>query len=160
MGCASDHRIEQPAHLSPTEIRASISRSLPSNITDRSGWTADIYAAFNALDIAPTPDNICAVVAVTEQESSFRTDPPVPGLAKIAWKEIDKRAQDMGIPAVVVHTALRVPSPNGKSYVERIDAAQTEKDLSETFEDFIGMVPAGKTFFADRTRCAPAVRCK
>src|SRR6185295_18178315 len=82
--------------------------------------------------------------------SSVRTDPPVPGLAKIAWKEIDKRAQDMGIPSLVVHTALHVPSPNGKSYVERIDAAKTEKDLSQIFEDFIGMVPTGKKFFADR----------
>ena len=149
-GCASDRRIEEPARLSPTDARTLIGRSLPANIADRSGWTTDIYAAFIALDIAPTPDHICAVAAITEQESSFRTDPAVPGLGKVAWKEIDRRAQDVGIPTIVVRTALRVSSPNGKSYAERIDAATTEKDLSEIFEDFIDMVPAGKTFFADR----------
>jgi len=137
-----------------------ISRSLPANIADRSGWTTDIYAAFTALDIAPTPDHICAVAAITEQESSFRTDPAVPGLGKVAWKEIDRRAQDVGIPTIVVRTALRVSSPNGKSYAERIDAATTEKDLSEIFEDFIDMVPAGKTFFADRNPVRTAARCR
>src|ERR1043165_6307730 len=41
-------------------------------------------------------------------------------------------------------------SPNGKSYRERIDAVKTEQQLSEIFDDFIGMVPMGRTFFANR----------
>jgi len=41
-------------------------------------------------------------------------------------------------------------SSNGQSYSERIDHVKTEKQLSDLFEDFIGMVPMGKTFFADR----------
>ena len=136
--------------LTPAEARALITRLLPPNTADRSGWATDIYAAFAAMDIAPTPENICAVVAVTEQESTFRTDPPVPGLPTIAWQEIDKQAERAGVPKLVVRTALRVSSPNGKSYAERIDDVKTEKQLSEIFEDFIGMVPMGKTLLADR----------
>ena len=75
---------------------------------------------------------------------------PVPGLAAIAWQEIDKQADRAGVPKMAVHTALRLTSSNGKSYSERIDAATTEKQLSEIFEDFIGMVPLGKTFLASR----------
>jgi hypothetical protein len=150
VGCASDRRIGEPVELSPAEGRALISKLLPPNIADRTGWATDIYAAFAVLEIAPTPENICAVVAVTEQESSFRIDPPVPGLAAIAWKEIDNQAERVDIPPFVVRAALRLSSPNGKSYSERIDAVKTEKELSEIFEDFIGMVPLGKTFFADR----------
>jgi hypothetical protein len=49
-----------------------------------------------------------------------------------------------------VRAALALTSPDGRSYVERNDVVQTERQLSETFEDSIGMVPLGKTFFASR----------
>jgi hypothetical protein len=149
-GCSSDHRANAPVPLTPAQARALISTLLPSNTGDRSGWATDIYAAFSALSIAPTPENICAVVAVTQQESSFQADPPVPQLGAIAWKEIDRQAGHVGVPRLVVRAALLVPSSNGKSYSQRIDAAKTERELSEIFEDFIGRVPMGKTFFADR----------
>ena len=132
---------------SPAETHALITRLLPLRTTDRVGWATDIYAAFAALKIEPTADNVCAVVAVTEQESSFRSKPVVPGLAGIAWKEIDDRAQALGIPPVVVRTALRISSPDGRSYSERIDKATTEEELSDVFEDLIGLVPMGKTLF-------------
>jgi hypothetical protein len=149
-GCPSDHRVEAPIVLSPAQARALIARLLPPNTDDRSGWATDIYAAFAALKIEPTPENICAVVAVTEQESSFRTDPPVPRLAAIAWRQIDKQGRRVGVPRLVVRAALHVPSSNGKSYSQRIDAVKTERQLSEIFEDFIGRVPMGKRFFAER----------
>lgn len=149
-GCAIDRRVEEPVEVSPAEGRASVSRLLPPNAADRNGWAADIFATFVALEIAPTPDNICSVVAITEQESSFRADPTVPGLPAIAWREIDKQAESVGVPRLVVRTALRLKSPNGKSYSERIDAVKTEKELSDIFDDFIGLAPLGKTFFADR----------
>ena len=97
-----------------------------------------------------TTENICAVLAVTEQESTFRADPSVPGLSSIAWQEIDRHADRAGVPRLAVHAALRLTSSNGQSYSERIDAATTEKQLSEIFEDFISMVPLGKTFLASR----------
>ncbi len=149
-GCAtSDGDAGRPG-MSAGESRALIQRLLPTNVADRGGWATDIYAAFTTQDIAATPENICAVLAVTEQESTFRADPPVPGLTAIAWQEIDKQAERAGVPKFAVHTALRLTSPNGKSYSERIDAVTTEKQLSEIFEDFIGMVPLGKTFLASR----------
>jgi hypothetical protein len=149
-GCTADRRNQEPVPLTPAQARALIAKLLPPKIADRSGWAADIYAAFAALKIEPTPDNICAVAAVTEQESSFRSDPAVPGLAKIAWTQIDKQSERLGVPRLVVRTALHVPSSNGESYSERINAATTERELSEIFEDFIGMVPMGKKFFADQ----------
>jgi Protein of unknown function (DUF1615) len=136
--------------ISVAEGRARVNRLLPASVADRNGWAADIYTAFATLQIAPTPENICAVVAITEQESTFRADPQVPGLAKIAWKEIDRQSDKVGVPKLVVLGALALPSSNGKSYSKRIDAVKTERELSEIFEDFIGMVPLGKTFFADR----------
>jgi hypothetical protein len=138
------------APASPAEVRALISRVLPANVTNRAGWATDIYAAMTAMEIPQSVENMCAVVAVTDQESNFRVDPAVPGLAGIAWKEIDKQRERAGVPKLVLQAALLLTSPNGKSYSERLDNVKTEQQLSEIYEDFIGMVPMGRTFFADR----------
>ena len=55
---------------------------------NRAGWAADVQAAFTALQLPPTTANLCATLAVIEQESGYREDPPVPGLGKIARGEI------------------------------------------------------------------------
>lgn len=138
----------EPA-IDPDAARAEIARLLPSGVSNRDAWAVDIFAAFEALQIAPTAENICAVVAVTQQESTFQANPPVAGLAKIVRQEIDDRAKRIGIPKLVVSTALKLRSPNGKTYSERIDQATTEKELSEVFEDFIDMMPLGSRLFAD-----------
>jgi hypothetical protein len=148
-GCAGDNRrVDAGPALRPADARALIAGLLPPQTPDAAGWATDIYAAFAALKIAPTRENVCSVVAIAEQESGLRADPAVPGLPAITWAEIDRRAERAGVPRMVVHSALRLGSPTGRSYSERIDAAKTERELSEIFEDFIGMVPMGKTLFA------------
>jgi hypothetical protein len=138
-----------PPSASPEESRALIERLLPASVSDRRGWTTDIYAGFAAQSIDPTPQNVCAVLAVIEQESGFRVNPVIPGLGAIAWKEIDSRAAHAGMPRLLVHGALQVNSRTGRSYSERIDAARTEKDLSDIYEDFIASVPLGTRLFED-----------
>jgi hypothetical protein len=146
-GCAD----QPPAPVVHTATsRELIDRSLPRNVTDRSGWAADIDAAFRAQALPPSRENLCAVVAVIEQESNFQVNPIIPGLPAIAWREIYRRAADAGVPKVLVDGALNLHSANGRSYRERIDSATTEKDLSDIFEDFTSLVPMGKTLFADR----------
>ncbi len=154
-GCAGESPREPiyqqpPRPLTAAEGRALVGRLLPSGLADRSGWSTDIYAAFAALEVPPTPQNICAVVSITEQESGFRVDPPVPGLSRIAWREIEKQRERTGVPKLVLQAALALPSPTGKSYGERIDAVKTERQLSDIFEDFIGIVPLAKKFLEDR----------
>lgn len=149
-GCATTESPPSYRPLTAAEGRALASRLLPDSVQDRSGWATDTYAAIAALDIAPAPENLCAVIAVTEQESGFRADPAVPGLSAIAWREIDKERERAGIPRIVLDAALALRSPDGKTYRERIDAVKTERQLSDIFEDFIGMVPLAKTFLAER----------
>ena len=148
-GCGGSLKPE-PETLSPEQARALIERLLPPRIPDRNGWITDIHAAFTAIDIATTAEHVCAVAAVAEQESGFEINPAIPGLPAIAMKEIDTRAQRAGVPSLVVHAALHLPSPNGRSYSERIEVAHTERDLSDIFEDLVGVVPLGKLFLADR----------
>jgi hypothetical protein len=148
--CASGPPPTVSPAIGPARSREMIERSLPRAVADRTGWAADMDAAFTVLGIERTHENICAVVAVIEQESGFHVDPVIPGLPAIAWREIDSRAERAGIPRLIVHTALQLTSSTGRSYSDRIDSARTEKDLSDIFEDFIGAVPMGRTLFAER----------
>lgn len=140
-GCASQ-RFEEP-ELSPQQARAQIVRLMPADVSDRQAWATDIHAAFAAQKIPLTTENICSVLAVTEQESTFQVDPAVPNMGRIARAEIDRRAARLHIPNALIATALRVRSPDGKTCGKRLDSAHTEKDLSAIFDDFIGMVPLG-----------------
>ena len=116
----------QPAYPSEREGRARVAGFLPPQVRDRDGWAADIFSAFAALKIPPTPDNICAAVAVIEQESTFQADPVVPGLPQIVWKEIDVRRERLHLPRLLVDTAMLKTSPDGRSYKARIDALRHE----------------------------------
>lgn len=78
-GCAGERASHAAPTVSPAEARELIERSLPRSVSDRAGWTTDLYAGFTVLGITPNHESICAVVAVIEQESGFHVDPVVPG---------------------------------------------------------------------------------
>ncbi|MEC5342552.1 DUF1615 domain-containing protein [Brenneria populi] len=144
-GCVG--KTPQKPEARPADVRAQLLTLLPDTVGDRQGWATDIAAAFSAQGLDPNWENLCSVLAVTEQESTFKADPQVPGLAKIAWREIDRRAEKLHVPAFLVRTALLIKSPNGKSYSERLDNVRSEKELSAIFDDFIDMAPMGQKLF-------------
>jgi hypothetical protein len=148
--CAGEQQPKAPPPVKTADAKALIEQSLPRGVSDRAGWTTDMYGAFTVLTITPSRENVCAVVAVIEQESGFQVDPIVPGLGSIARKEIDSRAARAHVPQVIVNGVLLLKSSDGRTYGERIDAAHTEKDLSDAYEDLIGAVPLGRTLFAER----------
>ncbi|MDQ2188120.1 DUF1615 domain-containing protein [Alcaligenaceae bacterium A4P071] len=144
-GCATP--VATTPERTPDQVRSEIERLIPAKVADRSGWARDIYVAFSTQDIAPTRDNLCAALSITEQESTFQADPPVAGLARIARAEIDRRAQSLHVPAFLVDAALGIQSSNGKTYGERLRTVKTEKGLSEIFDDFVSIVPLGRQLF-------------
>lgn len=144
--CAVDR---DPAPQRPPEaIQADIAALMPPRVAQRDAWAVDLQLVFAGLQIAPTTERICAVLAVVEQESSFNADPPVPNLARVAREEIGRRAGNAGVPEFAVNLALKIGSPDGRSYDERLAAVKTERELSELYEAFIGQVPLGQRLFA------------
>lgn len=131
----------------PEDVRAELLRKLPVSLADRAGWARDIQAAFAAQDLQPSSENLCAALAVIEQESTYHVDPAVPGLAGIARREIDRRAAALGVPQLVVDAALRLRSPDGRTFAERIAVLRTEQELSALFEELADRVPLGKRLF-------------
>lgn len=134
-----------PAPTIGPQGQALVQRLLPPGVTqDRAGWAADIAGAVTALGLAPSAENYCAAIAVIEQESTFQADPAVPGLPKIVWREIEARRAKYMIPKLALDAALSRPSPNGRTYRQRIDALRTEREMSELFGDMIDELPGGK----------------
>ena len=147
-GCAGD-ATPRAQPRTPESIQADIQALLPSTVAQRPAWAVDLQLVFAALKLEASTSNVCAVLAVTEQESTYSADPAVPNLPKVARAEIQRRAQRLGVPELAVNLALKLRSPDGSSYDERLDAVRTERDLSVMFEQFIDEVPLGKQLFAN-----------
>ncbi|MDZ7279025.1 DUF1615 domain-containing protein [Pantoea eucrina] len=147
-GCSTKKEPQAPARQ-PADVKTQIQQLLPRDVTQKSAWAEDIYTALRVQQIDASVSNVCAIIAVTDQESSFNADAPVPGLPKIAWAEIDRRAARVHVPAFLVRTALLIKSPTGESYAARLDKVRSEKALSAIFDDFINMVPMGQTLFGN-----------
>ena len=103
---------------------------MPASVPDRAGWAVDIYAALAALRIEPSTANVCSVLAVVEQESTYRADPTVPGLGKIARDEIDRRADRAGVPRLLVQAALQLRSPDSRT-LQRAHRRGEEREGAE-----------------------------
>lgn len=146
-GCSAERAAPLKEGEKPVDVASVVRAKMPSSVKDRDAWAKDLATTFESQSLAPTLENICSVLAVAQQESNYQADPPVPGLSKIAWQEIDKRAARLHIPQFVVHTALKINSTTGKSYSERLDNVKTEKQLSAIFDDLIDRVPLGQTLF-------------
>ena len=146
-GCATP-RPTIKHQRTPQEVRAQLTELMPASLADRQDWAVDIETAFRQLKLIPSTENLCATLAVIEQETGYKADPEVPGLARIAREEIDRRAASFKIPKSVVAAALSINSTDGRSYADRIAAVRTERHMSELFEEFIGRVPLGKRLFA------------
>lgn len=128
---------------SPEQIRASLLRKLPVTLHERENWASDIQTAFTALKLEPSESNLCAALAVVEQESTYRADPPVPNLGAIAIAEIKRRAAAKHLPEFAVDAALLLDSGNGQSYAQRLRALTTERELSELYEQMLARLPFG-----------------
>ena len=144
-GCAST-----PVATGPTadQVRADLARRIPARVPDRAGWSADIQAALAVQRLDPMPENLCAVLAVIEQETGYVADPVVPGLAAISRRELERRADALHVPRFVLDGALKLPSSDGRSYAGRLAQVRTERELSELYEDMAGRVPLGRQLLA------------
>jgi hypothetical protein len=146
--CAGAPDAPPPARP-PERIQADIEALIPQRVDRRAAWAVDLQLVFAALQLEPSRENVCAVLAVTEQETGFQVDPAVPNLAKVAREEIMRRAERAGVPAMAVTLALQLGSPDGRAFDERLATVKTEGQLSVIYEQFIGQVPLGSQLFAD-----------
>jgi hypothetical protein len=117
--------------------RDDVTRLLPSKVTDRAGWAEDVIAAIRLTKKEPTPERVCAVLAVIEQESGFAADPAVADLPRIVREGLKEKLARFGpLADPALSALLETTSPDGKStFGERIARLRTERDLDRFFRD-------------------------
>jgi hypothetical protein len=121
--------------LTTTEITALISPRVP----ERAAWAKAVGDALAANSIEPDPVAVCAVLAVIAQESGFREDPAVPGLARVVEERIEKhqaRLGPLGRPVFRRLLGARAPA-DPRTFEERLQQVRTERDLDLVFRDLL-----------------------
>ena len=132
-----------PAFAADPEVSRAEVRTLASEIVpagkDAPGWAADIADALEGNSIRASRSNVCSVMAVIGQESTFTANPEVAGLGRIAEQQI--KAKLAALPVLPGAAALGVeiflatkPTPE-RSYLAMIRAAKTERDLDLVYRN-------------------------
>lgn len=118
---------------------AETTRLIPARVADRSGWAADVLAAFDAHGLWPDLPSVCSVLAVIEQESGYDPNPKVKGLAALVRKELDARLEPLGpMRGWALEKLLEGKAPDSKlTFHQRLERLQTERDLDALFRDLL-----------------------
>lgn len=108
------------------------------NVREPSAWATDLLTVLKEHNLDQSRENICAVIAITDQESGFVANPAVPNLGKISEQAVISKLKKfslLGEGAVLFLN--KFPNPND-SFMQRIRKAKTERDLDLAYRDLIG----------------------
>jgi hypothetical protein len=112
-------------------------RNARANVADPQGWAIDLLDVLRALSLPTSRENICSAIAVISQESGFVADPAVPGLGTLAEKSLQAKLDRIPILGRVALNFLETSPSLGQSYMARIRAAKTERDLDMTYRSMV-----------------------
>jgi hypothetical protein len=123
----------------PRLDRDQITALISPRVNERAAWAKAVADALQANGLAPDPPTVCAVVALIAQESGFREDPAVPGLARVVQARIDayqEKLGPLGRPLFRRLLAARAPA-DPRSFESRLETVRTERDLDLVFRDLL-----------------------
>ena len=107
------------------------------NVKDPQGWAADLLDVLKLHDLPASKENICAAIAIIDQESSFVADPAVAGLGKISETALRVKMDKVPVLGrVALHFLEIKPSPSD-NYLARIRRARTERDLDLVYRAMV-----------------------
>jgi Protein of unknown function (DUF1615) len=112
-------------------------RNARANVVDPQGWAIDLLDVLRTQSLPASRENICSSIAVIAQESGFVADPAVPGLGALAEKSLQTKLGRIPILGRVALNFLETSPSLGESYMARIRAAKTERDLDMTYRSIV-----------------------
>jgi hypothetical protein len=119
---------------------------IPARVRDRDGWSRDIVRTFSGQNLPTSAGNVCAVLAVIEQESGFDPKPKSRNLRKAIERKIEEVAGVAG--PLVARTALDAKQDNVRkvTYWQRIEKADREYDADRAIRDYLADIGIGSLF--------------
>jgi hypothetical protein len=116
---------------------ARLIRLAEKTVQDSSGWAIDLHDALVRNELDVSRENVCAAIAVIDQESGFVTDPVVPGLGKLSEQAIEDKLSKIPVAGrAVLNWLERTPSKDA-SFMARIRSARSERDLDLAYRGLI-----------------------
>jgi Protein of unknown function (DUF1615) len=112
-------------------------RAAEKNVVDPQGWAIDLLDVLRLHNLPRSKENVCSAIAIIDQESGFVADPPVKGLGAISEKAIRDKLGAIPIAGRIALKFLETTPEVGDSYMERIRAARTERDLDLTYRAMV-----------------------
>lgn len=145
LGClliACTPPIKQTKTLAPDHIATLIPNRIDAK--QKTAWADDMVDIFISLGIPATKDNVCAVIAIIDQESNFVADPAVPNLGKSALSALDDKLEAKlgGTWANYFRQMLNTKPTQDNSFAKQIKQVKTERELDELFREMVA-------YFAD-----------
>ncbi len=124
------------AGLSRDEVTRLI-RFSERKVEDAGGWARDLLDVLRSGDFEQSRENVCAALAVIDQESSYRANPSVPGLGKVSEAALRSKFERIPIAGSMAIKMLETAPTAEDSYMSRIRNARTERDLDLAFRGFV-----------------------
>lgn len=112
-----------------------IATRLPSRGQDKAAWANDIHDIFNTLKIERTRSNVCSAVAIIDQESNFKADPPVSNLGATSLKALNAKLDDkLGTTLAGYFRSMLKNEPTAaNSFEKQILKVKTEQQLDKVY---------------------------
>jgi hypothetical protein len=123
-----------PRELTITQIHQLI-RGTSRNASVGSEWAQDIKLAHSRLGLLATRSNVCATIAVIEQESTFKTQPDIPGLSRMVRQQLES-PQLNGAVRLAMKARLSQRAKNGRSFEVNLAQVKTELELETWYGEF------------------------
>jgi hypothetical protein len=128
-------------------MTAKLIKTAEKSVVDPQAWAIDLHDVLQQHGLAESKENICAAIAVIDQESGFVADPQVPGLGKLSEKALREKFAKIPIGGgIALRWLENNPSPQA-SFMLRIRNARTERDLDLAYRALIDY--AGKSTSLD-----------
>jgi hypothetical protein len=115
----------------------SLIRATEKTVKDPAGWAADLHDVLHQHGLSPSKENICASIAVIDQESNFVANPVIQGLGRIAEQAMRDKADRVPILGRLGLQFLETKPSKEASYMERIRSARSERDLDLTYRAMV-----------------------
>ncbi len=126
-----------------TAQTAKLIRLAEKTVVESNGWAIDLQDALIQSELEVSRENVCASIAILDQESGFVADPVVPGLGKLSEQALQDKLLQIPVAGRAVLSWLdRTPSKDA-SFMARIRNARTERDLDLAYRALIDHM--GKT---------------
>jgi Protein of unknown function (DUF1615) len=135
-GLASAFAVGNAQELSQQATAILIVNAQP-NVRDAKGWAVDLLDVLRLHELPANRENVCSSIAIIAQESGFKADPPVAGLGRLSEKSIRDKLDAIPLLGRTAMNFLETTPSAKDSYMQRIRAARTERDLDMTYRAMV-----------------------